>query len=340
MRISLAALIVMASASAGQPALEAQGEAPSTESGAMLDAKGDVARFYGVPMNLTPTGLKRLPFRYRIRHYSSEGDTYAFYTIRAQGGVEVEVQFDRGRLSTAKTSSPNAIGPKGVGVGSPLSAVKAAWPEGRLRYGVQENRPYVSFSAAEPGFMPNVMYYFDPKDMPPAAFDAAYRNTPVIIEVPENIRVKTIGIFPHEFPEEAYDFFAVTSGPCVPKIGVSIGPKQRAACDKMTEPKRFRGTWLVGFETSLFSPIGKPSCTEAEALASCAELLIDHSEAIKTYRPWSRWACPKLYRIEFVGRRNVLPGFGPYKITVDDVLASWPLPDPPHEPGECDEKAA
>lgn len=336
MRNLLALLLASAAATSMQHTVPpARGRATPAKDWVVVDEKGDVARFYGVPMNLTPASLKRLRYRYKIGHYSAEGDTYTLYTIRAEGGVEVEVQFDKGRLSSARTSSPNAVGPNGVGVGSPLSAVKAAWPKGRVSYGVQENQAYVTFEAAEPGFMPNVYFYFDPKDMPAHAFDRDHRQARADIEAPQNIRVKAIGIFPRELPEETYDFLAVTTGPCVPKIGVRTDPRQLLACKRMTPKRRYRGTWLVGFETSLFAPAEKSSCADAKALANCAELVGN-----LYFRPHSRRACPKLYRLEFIGHRNALPGTDPaYRITVDEVLAYQPLPDPPHQPGECDETA-
>jgi hypothetical protein len=299
----------------------------------MLDAKGDVVRFYGVPTNLTPAGLKRLPYRYKVGHFSAEGDKYTFYTIRAQGGVDVKVQFDHGRLDSARTSSPNAVGPKSVGVGSLLSAVKAAWPKGHLNYGVEENEAYVSYQTEEPGFSSSVMYYFDPKDMPPKAFDRDYQ-TSQSIDIP-NIAVKTIGIFPRRFAEENYDFLSVTTGPCAPKNGIMVGPNQRLVCKRLTQPLRYRGTWLVGSKTSLFTPSGS-SCIDAKSSANCAQLLNAKDALASAIRRDSSWACLKMYRVEFIGRRNVLPNVDPaYRITVDELLAYWPLPDPPHKPDEC-----
>ena len=296
-----------------------------------LNVKGDIVRFYGIPTNLTPAGLKRLPYRYKVGHRYAEGDRYTFYTIRAQDAVDVEVSFHTGRLDGISTSSRNAVGPKGIGVGSLLSDVKAAWPEGRLNYGVEENQAFVVFHP-EPGFT-GITYYFDPKDMPSQAFDRDYRKSRDIA-VPD-IRVKSIGYLPPRFPEEDYSFLAVTDGPCVPKIGTRVKPEQQAICNRMTPMRRYRGTWLVGFETSLFAPIGRPSCAVPTSLEKCAELAGD-----LYFRPHSRWACPKLYRLEFIGHRNVLPAsVPPYRITVDEVLAYSPLPDPPHEPGECDNEA-
>jgi hypothetical protein len=133
--------------------------------------------------------------------------------------------------------------------------------------------------------------------------------------------------------EENYGFLAVTSSPCTPKIGAR---NKEADCQRLTEARRFRGTWLVGFETSLFSPIGQQDCVETKGLTQCAELV---GKAL----PWpSRWACPRRFQIEFVGRRNAFPalyGASAYQIIVDKVISAKRLADPPSEPGDCDRTA-
>jgi hypothetical protein len=172
MRVLVALSVLSAAASMASAGSGTSKEVASMKSRVTVDAEGDVVQFYGVPMNMKPSELKR--YRYKVGHRWAEGDRYTFYTIRAQEGVNLEVEFDDGKLASVITSSRNAIGPRGVGVGSPLSAVEAAWPEGRVTYGIQENESYVTFEAAEPGFMPDVYYYFDPKDMPPHAFEARF----------------------------------------------------------------------------------------------------------------------------------------------------------------------
>lgn len=137
-------------------------------------------------------------------------------------------------------------------------------------------------------------------------------------------------------PEENYDFLSVTTGPCIPKIGVGIEPRFQAPCKRMTEPRRYRGTWFVAFETSYFTPVGTQSCVETRGLTNCAHLV---GKAL----PWpSRWACPRRFELEFIGRRNLLPQFyggTRYKIAVDRVITLKRLPDPRYEPGECDPAA-
>ena len=136
-------------------------------------------------------------------------------------------------------------------------------------------------------------------------------------------------------PEENYGFLSVKDGVCIPKIGVGVEPKHRAVCQRMTEPRRYRGTWYVAFETSFFTPVGMRSCIETRGLTNCAELA-------GSSLPWPpRWACPRKFEVEFIGRRNVMPGsFPSYRIIVDELISAKRLPDPPRHPDECDAAAS
>ena len=135
-------------------------------------------------------------------------------------------------------------------------------------------------------------------------------------------------------PEENYDFLSVTDGPCVPKIGVGIEAKYEAECKRMTEPRRYRGTWYVDFETSFFTPAGRRQCWGPKGTGGCLEL---KGEAL----PWpKRSDCGREFEVDFIGRRNVLPTFYPaYTIVVDQVISARRLPDPPHDADECDAAA-
>ena len=154
----------------------------------VLDSHGNVRSFYGVPVNLTRAGLKRLPFRVKIRDEpGGEGGPYRVYVVTAQNGVKVEVQFDDdGTLYGANTRSQNAVGPRGVGVGSALAQVRAAWPEGMFMFGSAEGE-YVTYATGT-----NLLFRFNPADMPPGAFRP---GRPANFPVPDNIRVQTISLF-------------------------------------------------------------------------------------------------------------------------------------------------
>ena len=127
-----------------------------------LNAKGNVRSFYGIPINLTRAGLRRLHFKTRIYYVWPEGNKEAVYKVTARNNVEVHVSFDEhGRFYWAKTTSNAAIGPRGIRIGSRLSEVRSAWPKGRFGYGCEDGGTPTYITGT------NVMFDFDWKDLPP-----------------------------------------------------------------------------------------------------------------------------------------------------------------------------
>lgn len=139
-------------------------------------------------------------------------------------------------------------------------------------------------------------------------------------------------------PDEDYSFLTVADGRCLPKIGDGIEPRYRAECQRIAEPRRYRGMWQVEFEGSTFTPAGKALCIEGVTLDSCADLTL-----VGESLPWpSRWACPRRFELEFIGRRTLHPHLTnllAYKIAVDKIVSAKRLADPPHSPDECDPAA-
>src|SRR5207237_6658233 len=89
--------------------------------------------------------------------------------------------------------------------------------------------------------------------------------------------------------------------------------KQRAGCTELTPKERYRGTLYALEQTFLFAPAGQPSCTGQGAQPYCAA-----ADGNMWIRGEYDAHCPRLYRVEIIGRRNVLPGASPaYRIKVD-----------------------
>lgn len=188
--LTLIALLPMLSA-ASEPQTKADAQT-------VFDAHHNVSKFYGVPVDLTVKGLRRLPLRSRVGHESFEDDRYTVATVDAANGVQLKIVFgDDGKLYEARTSSANAVGAKGIGVGSSLSAVKAAWPSGKLLYG-WEDGAFATFVTGT-----NVLLRFNPNDLPAQAFDRDWCKSRAT-EIPE-IKVQTISVFktPNPVPELA-----------------------------------------------------------------------------------------------------------------------------------------
>ena len=149
-----------------------------------MDSSCNVTRFYGVPIELTVSMLKRLPLPARIAREMGEGETFITAKIKAERGVEIKVEFDANKkLELLKTTSPNAVDLRGIRPGSSLSDVEAAWPNGKLYYGAADGR-YVRYITGT-----NVIYTFDPDDMDPQAFDPSGKE----VVVP-NLKVVAIEI--------------------------------------------------------------------------------------------------------------------------------------------------
>jgi hypothetical protein len=147
------------------------------------------------------------------------------------------------------------------------------------------------------------------------------------------IALSLFGAAPPLVPDENYDFLSVTDGPCVPKQGVRLSVAQEAECARMSEPRHYRGTWYVGFESSVFTPAGHRPCLETDESDPCIEL---EGKPL----PWpTRWECDREFEVNFIGRRTVHPGFYPtYRIVVDRLISARRLPDPPYDPDQCDPK--
>lgn len=174
-------------------ALASPTEAAPAPAPVVVDSQGNVARFYGIPIDVTRASLERLHLPVTTRYESAaearDGDPSPIYTVTAANGIEVELIFEQdGKLYEARTRSPNALGPKQVGVGSTLANVKSAWPAGEFFFGFADGA-YVTYATGT-----NVILRFNPDDMPPGAFN---HDRPWDFPVPDGIKVRSMSISPH-----------------------------------------------------------------------------------------------------------------------------------------------
>ena len=150
----------------------------------VFDSNGNVQSFYGIPFTLTISGLRRLPYHAKMGRVVKEGDTFVTAAIQIRPGISVDAEFlPNGKVYRLRTASPNAVGPKGVHVGSSLSAVKATWPSGKLYYGIGEANNYVAFFTGT-----NIVFDFDPEEMPREAFGGKFVPN---IQIPD-LKVKYV----------------------------------------------------------------------------------------------------------------------------------------------------
>ena len=153
----------------------------------VVEEKGVVREFYGVPLDLTIHALEDSKIKFSPGWGTAEGTYYPKAIIHAPGGIELVAAFsDEGDLYMLETSSPGAIGPRQISVGSSLAEVKRAWPEGRFVWGSEDGR-YATFDTGA-----RVYYQFSPDALPSRAWDIP--SKPVVID--PNIKVVTIRVAP------------------------------------------------------------------------------------------------------------------------------------------------
>lgn len=141
----------------------------------VIDKNCVVTRFYDVPLNLKLSDLNALGIDHTRAYHLGEGDYYPEATLLVDKNVLLQVEFSDEKepeVYQMRTSSPGAMGPRGVAIGTTLKEVRAKWPEGKF-YWATAHGNYVAFTNGT-----NVFFEFDPRDMPPAAFD----NPPVPIQ--------------------------------------------------------------------------------------------------------------------------------------------------------------
>lgn len=155
----------------------------------LLDATGVVREYYGVPLNLALKRVATLPFKSKLGREMGEGSYYPIAIITARKGVKVKASFGRdGRLFRFETSTPDALGLRGLKIGSTLAELKRAYPERRPYWGVTPHDEYF----ATFGTGTKLTFHFSPFDLP----KEAWSHNPKEYELPPSIKVKSIKISP------------------------------------------------------------------------------------------------------------------------------------------------
>jgi hypothetical protein len=118
--------------------------------------------------------------------------------------------------------------------------------------------------------------------------------------------------------------------------GIGALPEDTDDCYKMSLPHRWQGLWRKAFESYVFCETPATRCKiEPDADPQPAYTWIEFKEPID---PRIKQAAEGLYRIDFIGRRTVIPGnyghlgLARHAIVVDRLLfidnANEPLPRP------------
>ncbi|MFL9582642.1 hypothetical protein [Stenotrophomonas sp. AB1(2024)] len=99
------------------------------------------------------------------RSVMQEGDEYVVMDVSLPGGLVVECWFDDGRIERLRTIAEEFEDEKGIGVGSTLAALKAAYPDGRLVTGSEDGKHYANFVNRS-----KVVFEMDMAALPQACF--------------------------------------------------------------------------------------------------------------------------------------------------------------------------
>ncbi|MEN5367435.1 hypothetical protein ABE571_13670 [Stenotrophomonas sp. TWI273] len=120
------------------------------------------------------------------RSVMQEGDDYIVMDVSLPDGLVVECWFDQGRIEKLRTISEGLLDEKGVGVGSTLVALKAAYPDGRLVTGNEDGRRYANFVNRS-----RVVFEMDMAGLPQACFHDESKEC----EVHPNLRVHGVVLY-------------------------------------------------------------------------------------------------------------------------------------------------
>lgn len=161
--VVLAMTLILAACNAGT-----EGLAPRALGG---DARGDIVihsatgTFADVRVGMTEADLLSLGHPSTRRSVTMEGDEYPVIDVAIREGVIAECLLDAGRVDRCSTRSPGLRDEHGLGVGSRLSELTRAYPQGKLLTGDEEGR-YANFVTGS-----RVVFELNRKDIDLRCFD-------------------------------------------------------------------------------------------------------------------------------------------------------------------------
>jgi hypothetical protein len=91
-------------------------------------------------------------------------------------------------------------------------------------------------------------------------------------------------------------------------------------CEPLGPSLEFRGTWFVGFESSLFVDGYTSVPAQVDPDGQVAELIVP-TRLARSYNPENAMS-PAAFQVSFVGRKSALPSkSGRYVIVLDNVIS-------------------
>lgn len=143
---SALALMLVACSPAPSDMMEVPKQAPTDTArsiAAGIDAShGSIA---GLRTGMTKDQLVATGHAITERSVMQEGDQYMVVDVSLREGLVVECWFDDGRIERMRTTTEGVKDERGLGVGSTLAALRAAYPDGRLVTGEGDGGRYANF---------------------------------------------------------------------------------------------------------------------------------------------------------------------------------------------------